>query len=229
MSETPEQPPESLEAEVETAASPEGAGEPTTVASADASADEVGRDGERSETAGRGDERSEAGEQLEATAPATPGATRRERLEQRRATRRAAAASSGPKTLEERIAERRARRETNARQRRAYRLKQRAKRAETRTAAPAVEADHAPEHGPGRPKVRQGVVVSDKADKTLVVRIDVTRRHKRYGKILRTSTTLHVHDERNDAHAGDTVRVQESRPMSRTKRWRLLDVVERAR
>jgi small subunit ribosomal protein S17 len=163
-----------------------------------------------------------------AAAPA-PAATRRERLEQRRAARRAAGASAGPKTLEERIAEREARRATNARQRRSYRAKQRAKRAEARAAAPAVEPDHAREHGPGRPKVRQGVVVSDKADKTLVVRIDVARRHKRYGKIMRTSTTLHVHDERNDAHAGDTVRVQESRPMSRTKRWRLIDVVERAR
>jgi small subunit ribosomal protein S17 len=218
MSETPEQPPETLEA-----------GEPTTTASAD----EVGPGDERSEAGaelasadevGRGDERSEAG-----SAPTTPAATRRERLEQRRAARRAAAASSGPKTLEERIAERQAHRETNARQRRAYRAKQKAKRAETRAAAPVVEADHAPEHGPGRPKVRQGVVVSDKADKTLVVRIDVTRRHKRYGKIMRTSTNLHVHDERNDAHAGDTVRVQEARPMSRTKRWRLLDVLERAR
>ena len=92
-----------------------------------------------------------------------------------------------------------------------------------------VEEQHAPEHGPGKPKVRQGVVVSDKADKTIVVRVDVARRHKRYHKILRSSVTLHVHDESNDAHAGDTVRVQECRPMSRTKRWRLLDVLERAR
>jgi small subunit ribosomal protein S17 len=77
--------------------------------------------------------------------------------------------------------------------------------------------------------VRQGVVISDKAEKTIVVRVDITRRHKRYHKILRSSITLHVHDERNDAHAGDTVRVQECRPMSRTKRWRLLEVLERAR
>ena len=77
--------------------------------------------------------------------------------------------------------------------------------------------------------MRQGVVISDKAEKTIVVRVDITRRHKRYHKILRSSITLHVHDERNDAHAGDTVRVQECRPMSRTKRWRLLEVLERAR
>jgi small subunit ribosomal protein S17 len=77
--------------------------------------------------------------------------------------------------------------------------------------------------------VRQGVVVSDKADKTISVKIDITRRHRTYKKIVRHSTTLHAHDERNDAHTGDTVRVVESRPLSRTKRWRLVEVVERAR
>ena len=77
--------------------------------------------------------------------------------------------------------------------------------------------------------MRQGLVVSDKADKTITVRVDTARRHRRYEKIVRRSTTLHAHDERNDASAGDTVRVVESRPLSRTKRWRLLEVVERAR
>jgi small subunit ribosomal protein S17 len=72
------------------------------------------------------------------------------------------------------------------------------------------------------------VVVSDKADKTITVRIDVTRRHRRYEKIVRTSSTLHAHDEANDAHIGDTVIVRECRPMSRLKRWRLIQVVERA-
>jgi small subunit ribosomal protein S17 len=81
----------------------------------------------------------------------------------------------------------------------------------------------------GRQKVRQGVVVSDKPDKTIIVRIDVSRRHPRYEKIVRSSTTLHAHDERNEANAGDTVRLVESRPLSRTKRWRLVEVLERAR
>jgi small subunit ribosomal protein S17 len=165
-----------------------------------------------------------------AEAPATseePSATRKERNAAARAAK--AKSASGPLTLEDRLAERRAHRERNAAQRRRYRAKQKAKRAEARAAAPQVEEQHAPEHGPGKPKVRQGVVVSDKADKTIVVRVDVARRHKRYHKILRSSVTLHVHDESNDAHAGDTVRVQECRPMSRTKRWRLLDVLERAR
>ncbi|HZN88237.1 MAG TPA: 30S ribosomal protein S17 [Thermoleophilaceae bacterium] len=83
--------------------------------------------------------------------------------------------------------------------------------------------------GSGALKVRQGVVVSDKADKTITVRIDVVRRHRMYKKIVRTSSTLHAHDERNDAHVGDTVRVVESRPLSRHKRWRLVEVLERAR
>jgi len=87
----------------------------------------------------------------------------------------------------------------------------------------------APEHGPGRPKVRQGVVVSDKGEKTITVRIDVVKRHKRYHKILRSTVRLHAHDERGDAHEGDTVRVVECRPMSRTKRWRLDEVLERAK
>jgi small subunit ribosomal protein S17 len=71
-------------------------------------------------------------------------------------------------------------------------------------------------------------VISDKAPKTITVRIDVARRHRRYEKIVRSSTTLHAHDESDDAREGDVVRVIESRPLSRTKHWRLLDVLERA-
>ena len=85
------------------------------------------------------------------------------------------------------------------------------------------------EHGPGRQKTRQGVVVSDKADKTITVRIDIARRHRFYEKVVRSSSTLHAHDPSNDAHEGDLVRVVESRPLSKTKRWRLVEVLERAR
>jgi small subunit ribosomal protein S17 len=77
-------------------------------------------------------------------------------------------------------------------------------------------------------KTRQGVVVSDRADKTITVRIDTTRRHRRYQKIVRTSRTVHAHDEHNDANVGDTVLVRECRPLSRSKRWRLVEVVARA-
>jgi small subunit ribosomal protein S17 len=180
----------------------------------EASADEVGRDDERSEA---------VAEKVEGAAVGT-------RKELNAAARKAKAAKpAGPRTLEERLAERKAHRERNARQRRAYRAKQKAKRAEVRASAPVAEEQRAPEHGTGKPKVRQGVVISDKGDKTITVRIDIVRRHKRYHKILRHSMTLYVHDEGNDANTGDSVRVQECRPMSRTKRWRLLEVLERAR
>jgi small subunit ribosomal protein S17 len=201
MAEKNEETPENLQEEVETAASDAGAGETTTAAAE------------------------------EAPAKAAPGGgpSRGERLEARRAERQAAAGKRPPRSPEERAAERAERRAAVAKQRRAYRARTKVKREETRTAAPQRVADHAPEHGPGRPKVRQGVVVSDSADKTITVRIDVVRRHKRYHKILRSTVKLHAHDERNDAHPGDTVRVVECRPMSRSKRWRLVEILERAR
>jgi small subunit ribosomal protein S17 len=130
-------------------------------------------------------------------------------------------------TVEQRAKEREERRAQNAKARRAYRAKQKQKRASAeRTTPPAPPAA---EHGPGRPKVRQGIVTSAKADKTIVVRVDRSRRHRMYKKIIRESSTLHAHDERNDANEGDLVRVMETRPMSRTKRWRLTEVLERSR
>jgi len=86
----------------------------------------------------------------------------------------------------------------------------------------------APEKVPGR-KERRGVVVSDAMDKTIVVRIDVAQKHERYGKVVRRSSKLHVHDEQNTAGVGDLVRVVETRPLSATKRWRLLEVLEKAK
>ena len=132
-------------------------------------------------------------------------------------------------TIEERAKQREQRRAQNAKARRAYRAKQKQKRAERRADAPPPPPPAPKEHGPGRPKVRQGKVVSSKVDKTIVVRVDVTRRHRMYKKIIRESSTIHVHDERNDANEGDLVRLIECRPMSRTKRWRLTEVLERSR
>jgi small subunit ribosomal protein S17 len=132
-------------------------------------------------------------------------------------------------TIEKHKQEREERRRKNAATRSRYRKRRREKERAVRTAAPAQEAVSAREHGPGRPKVRQGVVVSAKPDKTITVRIDVARRHRTYKKIVRSSSTLHAHDERNDANEGDTVRIVETRPLSRTKRWRLVEVLERAR
>jgi len=81
----------------------------------------------------------------------------------------------------------------------------------------------------GRRKLRVGVVVSDGMDKTVVVRIDRQVRHPLYGKTVRRSSKLAAHDEQNDAHVGDTVRITETRPVSKTKRWRVIEVVERAK
>lgn len=78
-------------------------------------------------------------------------------------------------------------------------------------------------------KVRLGTVVSDKMNKTIVVRIDRTMRHPLYERIIRTNSKLYAHDEKNDAHMGDLVRVMETRPLSAQKRWRLIEVIERAK
>ena len=78
-------------------------------------------------------------------------------------------------------------------------------------------------------KVRTGVVVSDARDKTVTVEITDVVRHAKYSKAVRRRKRLHVHDEENDARVGDTVRVMEIRPLSKTKRWRVTEVVERAR
>ncbi|GIU97265.1 MAG: 30S ribosomal protein S17 [Actinomycetota bacterium] len=81
----------------------------------------------------------------------------------------------------------------------------------------------------GRRKVRTGVVVSDAMDKTVVVRIDRRVRHPLYGKTVRRSSKLAAHDESNEARVGDRVRVMETRPLSKTKRWRVVEIVERAK
>ena len=78
-------------------------------------------------------------------------------------------------------------------------------------------------------KVRTGVVVSDRMDKTVIVRIESQKRHPLYGKAVRRSSRLAAHDEANEAHVGDVVRVMESRPLSKSKRWRVVEIVEKAR
>jgi small subunit ribosomal protein S17 len=130
-------------------------------------------------------------------------------------------------TVEKHVQEREERRRRNAEARRR-------RRAKAKAATPAGEkgpatTPPAKEHGPGRPRTRQGIVISSKADKTITVRIETARRHKMYKKIIRESSALHAHDERNEANEGDRVRVVESRPLSRTKRWRLVEIMERAR
>src|SRR3954452_1992964 len=147
--------------------------------------------------------------------PEPPPMTPQERRGAARAKRGRLRASTPEERLEVR------RQKAAARSRR--RKQERAKKTTTGEGTPPAE------HGTGSPAIRLGQVVSSKADKTITVRIDVAKRHRRYRKIVRSSSTLHAHDERNDANEGDLVRVVECRPMSRTKRWRLVEILERAR
>lgn len=78
-------------------------------------------------------------------------------------------------------------------------------------------------------KVRVGVVVSDARDKTVTVLVKDSKRHPKYGKTVPVRKKYHAHDETNDARNGDTVRIEETRPLSKAKRWRVAEIVERAR
>ncbi len=81
----------------------------------------------------------------------------------------------------------------------------------------------------GRRKERRGVVVSNAMDKTIVVRVESVKPDRRYKKVVRRSVKFHAHDERNEANVGDVVRIVETRPLSKTKTWRLAEVVEQAK
>ena len=123
---------------------------------------------------------------------------------------------------EERKAERLAARKRRGVERRKERAAAKAKKTPGTGTPPAERTANAA-------KVRQGIVVSDKGQKSITVRIDIVRRHPTYEKVVRSSRTLHAHDERNEAGEGDVVRVIETRPLSKTKRWRLVEVMEKAK
>jgi small subunit ribosomal protein S17 len=130
---------------------------------------------------------------------------------------------AGPQlSTEERIAKRAEERKAKANERRKQRGEAKGEKSGGTGTEPAQRDANAA-------KVRQGIVVSDKGDKSITVRIDFARRHPTYEKIVRRSRTLHAHDERNEAGEGDTVRVVETRPLSKTKRWRLIEIMEKAK
>jgi small subunit ribosomal protein S17 len=81
----------------------------------------------------------------------------------------------------------------------------------------------------GKRKVREGLVVSDKMDKTVVVAVEDRVKHALYGKIIRRTTKYKAHDERNECGIGDRVRLMETRPLSATKRWRVVEILEKAK
>jgi small subunit ribosomal protein S17 len=142
----------------------------------------------------------------------------RRRLERSRRPHKAGAAL----TADERIAKRAAERKVKAESRRKERAAAKADKS-PKTGTPSAEKDAV------AAKTRQGLVVSNKGEKSITVRIDIARRHPTYEKVVRRSRTLHAHDERNEAGEGDTVRIVETRPLSKTKRWRLVEVLERAK
>jgi len=162
-----------------------------------------------------------------AAPPAEPAAPALSAREERARSAHATRSQRPARTAEQRDAERRELRKGKALARTRRRQQEKVKRASgagypgtgTPPAEPAVSS----------PQLRTGTVVSAKPDKTIVVRIDHARRHRKYEKIVRSSMTLHAHDEANDANEGDLVRVVEARPLSRTKRWRLVEVTERAK
>jgi small subunit ribosomal protein S17 len=154
-------------------------------------------------------------------APAEEELTPKQR---RKLERSRAGGPAGPQqSPEERASQRAERRRRAAVERGRYRRKRHERRGERRSGTPAVE------RVAGKRKIRLGTVVSSRSAKTITVRIERARRDPGYEKVVRRSNTVHAHDERDEASEGDVVRVVETRPMSRTKRWRLLEIVERAR
>jgi small subunit ribosomal protein S17 len=142
----------------------------------------------------------------------------RRRLEKSRRSKEAGPQLSPEERAEKRLADRRAAAAARRKTRAAAKSKH-----EAGTGTPAAERDA------NAAKVRQGIVVSDKGEKSITVKIDIVRRHPTYEKVIRRSRTLHAHDEGNRAGEGDVVRIVETRPLSKTKRWRLVDVVEKAK
>ena len=100
---------------------------------------------------------------------------------------------------------------------------------EIATTRKPISREEKPEHERGRRQERRGVVVADAMDKTIVVKVDAIRSHPKYKKVIRRSIKFHAHDEQNSAHVGDVVRIVETRPLSKTKHWRLAEIVEVAK
>jgi small subunit ribosomal protein S17 len=152
---------------------------------------------------------------VEAAAPAEPEAPEAEE-NAGAAAEEPAAAPSGPKPKKKRLPR-------SARPPRTKRKREQVAERKPITLVPK------PEHPRGRRQERQGTVVSAAADKTIVVRVDVVKAHPTYKKVIKRSTRLHAHDERNEAKPGDVVRIVETRPLSKLKRWRLQEIVEAAK
>jgi len=207
--------------------SPEGDGPSSSPPAADAAEAEAPAEEAAADEAPAAEAADEAAAEAPAAEEAAPAEPNPEDdlpwKERRRLRKSRRSGEAGPQlSTEERVARRAEERRVRANLRRKQREAVKAERSPGTGTPPAEKESNAA-------KVRQGIVVSSKGDKSITVRIDIARRHRTYEKIVRSSTKLHAHDERNEAGEGDVVRVIETRPLSKTKRWRLVDVVEKAR
>jgi small subunit ribosomal protein S17 len=207
------------------AAGPVAAGDPPPPAVAEASSEEVPP---AAPPAAEADESKDEAAEVESSdeSEAEQEPSEEDQLpwkEKRRLERSRRPHKAGPaQTVEERAAGRAQRRKLKAESRRKERAAAKTERT-AGTGTPPAERESV------AAKTRQGVVVSNKGEKSITVRIDIARRHPTYEKVVRRSRTLHAHDERNEAGEGDIVRIVETRPLSKTKRWRLVEVLERAK
>jgi small subunit ribosomal protein S17 len=210
------EPGETVETDVETAQQPEGS-QPTEVPAAEQETVEEG-------------EPAEPEAAVEPEAPAEPDAPAEEEpaAEEPEAEAPLAAeapAEEAPVQPAPEPARKRSRKHVPRSERRQRTKPQREK---PKTRKPIVRLEK-PEHERGRRQERRGVVVSDAMDKTIVVKVESVRAHQRYKKVIRRSVKFHAHDEQNQAHMGDRVRIVETRPLSKTKRWRLAEILEVAK
>ena len=203
--------------DAEASEQPQAEAAPEETPAAEDTGEPAEQEGAPADAEGKPAEESEKKEEAEESA--TPKQLRKRRRSAFKGT------AGEPRTTAERAAERTRLRTDKAATRRRWRRKSR----ERGTAAPEPAAREPTKREPGRRKTRQGVVVSSKAQKTIAVRIDHFHRHRTYGKVVHESATLYVHDERDEANEGDTVRIVECRPLSRSKRWRLVEILERAK
>jgi small subunit ribosomal protein S17 len=212
-------------------AGPDGAGDPSPPAAAEASSGEAPptpppASEESEEDAPAAEADAPTPDEAEAPAAEESEPSEEDQLpwkEKRRLERSRRPHKAGPQqSPEERKAARVAERKRRGAERRKERVAAKKKKTPG-TGTPPAEKDA------NAAKIRQGIVVSDKGQKSITVRVDIVRRHPTYEKVIRRSRTLHAHDERDEAGEGDVVRVVETRPLSKTKRWRLVEVLEKAK
>lgn len=225
--ETTEETPEEQAPEAEATTEAPAGGDAEVTPEPEAPAEEQAPEAEDASPDGEADAPSAEAADAPAAEEADAGPDEMEGLDwkaRKRLERSRESGEAGPERKpEELAAERAEKRATASKVRASYRRKARAKAESGDGGTPPAEREPAPR------KERQGRVVSDKADKTITVRIDVTRRHPVYEKVVRQSSKLLAHDESNEAGEGDLVKIIETRPLSKTKRWRLVEVLEKAK